>query len=148
MKLSATTWRRSSYVLMLCVVALLVRTLLFTGYPREWNSVQVGMPLSQAKAACGRPTYDGSCVKPSYWEKQFLWGKWVMQIDGESSSDGAPDIVYGIDIYFSHDIANFRSSIHSCRPPIYDYAAFIRAFGQTPTPNVEYRIVPKSDATR
>ena len=148
MAFSAKTWRKLFSILMLCFVALLVRTILFAGYPQEWNSVQVGMPLSQVKATCGRPTYDGSSVKPDYWEKQFFWGKWIMRVDGESSNDGSPDIVYGIDIYYSHEIANYRSHIRSCRPPIRDYAAFIRAFGQTPNPGVEYRIVPKSDGER
>jgi len=146
--LSATVWRRLSYVLMLILLITLVRLHLRTGYPKEWNNVQVGMAASQVNAICGKPTYDSGGMKPNRWEVPFLWGKWVMQVSGGDYENGDPDIVYSVAIYFDHNISNARSNIHIVEPPIRDYRAFIRAFGIEPNPHEQYRMVPKEDEIR
>lgn len=147
MALSPTFWRRFSYILVLLLLVVLVHLHLRTGYPSEWNKVQIGMAASQVRVICGRPTYS-SGMKPDMWEAPFLWGKWVFQVSCGDYAEGRPDVVYSMVLYFDHDVASWHTILRSDYPPIQDYAAFMRAFGLTPDPNRQYRVVNPSSENR
>lgn len=133
-------WRRLSIILGILLLVALVRLHLRTGYPQEWSRVQIGMTSSQVHAICGNPTHS-SGMKPDMWEVPFLWGKWVLQVSSGDHTENGPNIVYGLTIFFDHDIAGMRIIIRSSFPQIVDYAAFIRAFDLDPDPGREYRVV-------
>ena len=138
--MSTTTWRRLCYILSICIAIMLLNYHFHNGYPQGWEKVQLGMTPAEVETFCGVPSYQ-SGMKPDIWERSFLWGKWVLQVDCGDYSEGGPDVVYRISLVYDHDIAGLKMRIRSEQPSIKDYAAFIRAFGFEPNPNIKYRVV-------
>lgn len=141
---SSIFWRWLSCILGLLLFGTLLVLHLRTGYPGEWNRVQIGMAPSQVQAICGPPTYR-SGMKPDMWEVPFLWGKWVFWVSSGDYDSGRPAVVYSMAIYFDHDVAGRQTIIRADHPPIKDYAAFVRAFGLEPDNNTQYRVTQSSN---
>ena len=137
---SVKTWRRPFYLLAFVFLLLLLFLHLRIGYPHEWDRVEIGMTPAQVDALCGPPT-NRNGMKPDRWERPFLLGKWVLLVDCGDYSKGGPDVVYSLSLRYEHDWTGLKIRLRSEYPPIKDYAAFIRAFGFEPNPNIKYRVV-------
>ncbi|MDQ7836588.1 MAG: hypothetical protein RDU24_14505 [Humidesulfovibrio sp.] len=140
MTLSSRAWRWLAHALGVLSLVFLFLLHLRTGYPPEWNKVQVGMAASQLRALCGQPTHS-SGMGPDSWEAPFAFGNWVMEVQNGDYETDPSAIIYSVVIVYEHPLAWKDLVLRSVRPPIQDYAAFMRAFGLKPDPNKVYRIV-------
>ncbi|MDQ7836687.1 MAG: hypothetical protein RDU24_15010 [Humidesulfovibrio sp.] len=123
----------------------LVALRLHTGYPAEWDKVQVGMTISQVRAICGPSTYSGEGVEQERWEKPSLWGCWVLQVGHSEESQGAHALVSTIELYFNASPFGVVPH-HDFIPPVKDYDAFYKAFGQVLKP-YPYVLPQRSQST-
>jgi len=129
--MSTKFWRRLSFALAFALVLCLVQLHLHTGYPKRWNEVQVGMTISQVRALCGPPTHNNAGMKPDQWDVPFLLGAWRLKVAHGEIGQG-PQSVTGskeIDFYFN-GFQNPWVKIACSKPPILDFSAYYKAFGQ------------------
>lgn len=125
-----TFWRGLLCVLALSLLAAIVVIRLYIGYPSIWNKVQAGMTISQVREMCGPATYSGG-MQPETWEEPSLWGRWVLRVGHSEDSQGANALVSTVEVYFDHVFIDSVLVHHRIDPPLQDYDAFYRAFGQT-----------------
>lgn len=141
--LTASHWRKASYVLAMLLFVTHAYLNINIGHPAAWDKVQIGMSATQVRALCGEPTHS-SGMGPDIWEHPFLFGKWVLKIASGDYSEDPHDIVYTITVLYEHPLVWKDLVLRSEHPPIQDYAAFMQAFGLKPDPNRQYRVVPPS----
>jgi len=107
---------------------------LHTGYPKEWDKVQVGMTISQVRAICGPSTYSGEGMKPEGWEVPALWGRWILRVCHGEETQGPRSPVSTVELFFDHTHFGAIVMHHYIRPPVQDWDAFDKAFGQAVQP--------------
>ena len=80
LKGSPVFWMRLCAVLTIILVVVGWNLAVRTCYPQEWDRVWYGMSGSEVWRLSGKPTISSGGMKPDYWERPFLFGKWQFNV--------------------------------------------------------------------
>jgi len=130
LKGSPVFWMRLCAVLTLALVVVSWNLAVRTCYPIEWDRVWFGMSGSEVWKLCGQPTISSGGMKPDYWEKPFLFGKWQFNVYCGDVLGGQPAPVSDISLnYELPPWPRIKIKYSATAPHILDHEAYDRAFG-------------------
>jgi len=121
--------------LALTLLVALLQLHLRTGYPKQWDAVQVGMTISQVRSICGPPRYNNAGMKPDLWQAPFLFGRWQLDVSHAEIEQGPQAVTTTKEITYRLNGSQYPLLVlHRTLPPVQDWEAYYRAFGQAYKP--------------